>query len=281
MSKYKAGEKCEIILSEEMAKQLNILHELGFTPKNCKLAAFTFESDEYDLLIKLLGNRTVSNKNVENKKKLLDKNGFKSTNPVIVNIEGQMIDGQHRRLAAEQLGMPFKFTIDVDIQPEESLQTTIELNNSGKPWTTTDYINAFSENGNEEYQKLSAILEELGVGFNRGLILYHTSIISKESRDNIKAGKFKYDEKRAEIARMRKKELDTLTSLVNQRYKKLIESEPFYRAYFELTRQENFKYRILREQFEKMRYTDLDRRNLFESLVSVYNIQRRVNRIKL
>ena len=44
MSKYKKGEKCEIILSEEMAKQLNVLHELGFTPENCKLASFHVNS---------------------------------------------------------------------------------------------------------------------------------------------------------------------------------------------------------------------------------------------
>ncbi len=279
--KYKAGDRCEIRLSEEMAAQLNLLEGLGFTPDNCKIASFVFESKEYDLLTKLLGNRTIALKNVDNKKELLEKNGFKSTNPVIINMDGQIIDGQHRRLASEQLGIEYKFTIDVSTDIEDSLQTTIELNNSGKPWTTTDYINAFAENGNEEYKKLIELLEELDLGYNRGLILYYASIMNRDTRNGIKEGKFKYDESRAKLARQRKDEINTLVDLVNQRYKKLISSEPFYKAYLELTRKENFKYRILKEQFEKMRYTDLDRRNLPESLVNVYNIQRRTNRIKL
>ena len=90
--KYKEGDRCKINLTKEMADQLNLLEELGFTPQNCKVASFTFESKQYDLLTKLLGNRTVVDKNVDHKKELLEKNGFKSTNPVIINKDGQMID---------------------------------------------------------------------------------------------------------------------------------------------------------------------------------------------
>lgn len=279
MSKYKAGEKCEIILSEEMAKQLNILHELGFNPNNCKLAAFTFESSQYDLLTKLLGNRTIAPKNVENKKKLLDKNGFKSTNPVIVNTNGQMIDGQHRRLAAEELGISFKFIIDTEVDLEDSLQTTIELNNSGKPWTTLDYINAYAENGNEDYQNLLNLCEELNLSMSKMLILYLGAKANSEFQRNIAEGNFKFDESKAELARGRKNELDQLSELVSQRYKKLIESQPFFSAYLELTRKDNFKFKILKEQFDKMRYTVLDRKNLTETLIETYNMQRRTNRV--
>lgn len=279
MSKYKAGEKCEIILSQEMADQLNKIQELGFTPKNCKLAAFVFESDEYDLLTKLLGNRTIAPKNVENKKTLLEKNGFKSSNPVIVNANGQIIDGQHRRLAAEDLGIKYKFTIDTSIIPEESLQTTIELNNSGKPWATLDYINAYAENGNEEYKKLLSLCEELNLNVSKTLILYLGAKANSDFQKSIAKGKFKFDEDRAKTARERKSELDQLSELVSQRYKKLVESQPFYSAYLELTRKENFKFKVLKEQFNKMRYTVLDRRNLSETLVETYNLQRRTNRV--
>lgn len=279
MSKYKAGQKCEIILSKEMADQLNKIHELGFTPQNCKLSAFVFESDQYELLTKLLGNRTIVDKNVKNKKELLEKNGFKSSNPVIVNVNGQIIDGQHRRLAAEELGIKYKFTIDTSIVPEESLQTTIELNNSGRPWTTLDYIIAYSENGNEEYVKLLNLCEELELNLSKTLILYIGAKANSDFQRLIAKGNFKFDEDRAELARNRKQELDQLSELVSQRYKKLVESQPFYSAYLELTRKENFKFKVLKEQFNKMRYTVLDRRNLSETLVETYNLQRRTNRV--
>lgn len=277
--KYKEGDRCEIHLSKEMADQLNLLEELGFTPQNCKVASFTFESKQYDLLTKLLGNRTVVDKNVDHKKELLEKNGFKSTNPVIINKDGQMIDGQHRRLAAEQLDMPFKFTIDVSVEAEESLQTTIELNNSGKPWVTLDYINAYAENGNEEYEKLLDLCDELNLGMSKTLILYLGAKANIEFQRSIARGSFKFDENKAQLARNRKEELDLLSELVTQRYKKLVESQPFYCAYLELSRKENFKFKVLKEQFDKMRYTVLDRKNLMETLIETYNMQRRTNRI--
>lgn len=279
MDKYKAGEKCEIILSKEMADQLNKLHELGFTSEDCKISAFVFESDRYELLTKLLGNRTIVDKNVQNKKDLLEKNGFKSSNPVIVNTNGQIIDGQHRRMAAEELGINYKFTIDTTIIPEESLQVTIELNNSGKPWTANDYITAYAENGNKEYEKLLNFIEKLGLGFSRGLVIYSGHVLSKEERDSIKEGRFTFEEQKAQLGRQRKQEIDILTNLVNLRYKKLVQSDAFIKAYLEITKKEGFQFKIIEAQFEKMRYTELDRKNIVDSLIHVYNIQRRTNRI--
>ena len=209
--KYKSGEKYTITLNREMAAQLNALQELGFTEDNCILTSLIFQTAEYDKVNKLLGNRIVNSKNVKDKKKLLEKEGFKSTNPVIVNINGEIIDGQHRRQAAEELEIPYKFIIDPSLTEKNSLKTTIELNNSNKPWGVNDYVNAYCEIGNKNYIKLKELSEELELNITRTLMLYTGSKPSAiYNNSTIFKGKFVYDEKKAKEARKIKNELDIL-----------------------------------------------------------------------
>lgn len=274
--KYKTGEKYTITLNREMASQLNALQDLGFTEENCILTSLIFQTAEYDKVNKLLGNRIVNDKNVKDKKKLLEKEGFKSTNPVIVNINGEIIDGQHRRQAAEELEIPYKFIIDPSLTEKNSLKTTIELNNSNKPWGVNDYVNAYCEIGNKNYIKLKELSEELELNITRTLMLYTGSKPSAMYNNNtIFKGKFVYDEKKAKEARKIKNELDILyNATINPAYKTIVKSEGFYKAYLEVRRNSNFKFKIMREQFEKMRYTILDNRELAKTIVETYNYKR-------
>lgn len=273
---FKQGEEIKIKLTKEMADQLNVLQELGLTEENTTLASLTFETKEYDKLNKLAGNRTIKRQNVKAKKLLLQNRGFKSTNPVIVNNKGRIIDGQHRRLAAQELEIPYKFTIDTSLDAENSLEATIELNNSGRPWGIEDYVHAYAEIGNENYQKLLDLKDELETTISRTLLLYlgHKPS-SAYSKQTLNVGKFKFAETKAKEARRRAKELKILLDAVdNPTYKVIVRSEGFYKAYLELSRTKGFKFKIIKEQFEKMRYTFLDPRELPRTLVETYNYKR-------
>lgn len=68
--------------------------------------------------------------------------------PIIVNENMEIIDGQHRLLAAEQLGVPIYYVVEKDI----SLKDLIHLQTQ-KNWRMADYFSAYSKNGYEEYQK--------------------------------------------------------------------------------------------------------------------------------
>lgn len=274
--KYKAGDRYSVILNEEMAAQLNALRELGFNAGNCVLTSFVFETAEYDKLNKLLGNRTIKKTNVKAKKALLEKEGFKSTNPIVVNIDGKIIDGQHRRQASEELEIPYKFMVDPALTEKNSLETTIELNNSSKPWGINDYVNAFCEIGNENYVKLFELSEELNVNISRTLLLYLGSKPSSQfSNNTMFKGNFIFEEKKAKEAKKIRKELLALEeATMNPTYKTIVRSEGFWKAYLEIRRNPNFKFRIIKEQFEKMRYTLLDNRELPRTIVETYNYKR-------
>lgn len=276
---YKAGDKVEITLNAEMAQQLNVVIGAGFTEENCLLTSFTFKTREYSKLNKLAGNRTIKKTNIKAKKDLLSKNGFKSSNPVIINNNAEIIDGQHRRLAAQELGIPYKFTVDTDLTAENSLQATIELNNSGKPWGIVDYANAYAEIGNENYTKILELADELETNLSRVLMLYlDTKPSSQYTKDIFNKGRFVFKEKLAKEARMKKKELDIIAeATTNPTYKTITRGEGFWKAYLEIRRAENFKFKIIKEQFEKMRYTFLDPRELPRTLVQTYNYKRQAN----
>lgn len=273
---YKVGEKFTVTLNREMAAQLNALQELGFNSENCVLTSLVFQTAEYDKLNKLLGNRNIKKTNVKAKKDLLEKEGFKSTNPIVVNKDGKIIDGQHRRKAAEELEIPYKFMIDPSLTEENSLETTIELNNSSKPWGINDYVNAFCEVGNENYIQLKELSEELETNISRTLMLYTGSKTSSQyNNSTIFKGKFIFEDKKAKEARKIKKELNVLAeATMNPAYKAIVKSEGFWRAYLEIRRNPKFKFRIMKEQFEKMRYTFLDNRELPRTLVETYNYKR-------
>lgn len=273
---YKAGEKYNVTLNREMAAQLNALQELGFNENNCVLTSLVFQTAEYDKLNKLLGNRTIKKTNVKAKKELLQKEGFKSSNPIVINKEGKIIDGQHRRLAAEQLEIPYKFMIDPSLTEENSLEVTIELNNSSKPWGLSDYVNAFCEIGNQNYIKLLELAEELETNISKTLMLYMGYKTSGGYHSaTIYTGKFIFEEKKAKEARKIKKELDILAeATMNPTYKSIVKGEGFWKAYLEIRRNPNFKFKIMREQFEKMRYTFLDNRELPKTIVETYNYKR-------
>lgn len=280
MAKYKAGQKIEIKLTKEMAKQLNTLEEVNFTPKDFKIAGLVFESEEYDKLKKLTGNREINDKNVLQKMSLIEKNGFKTTDPIILDTEGKIIDGQHRREAAIELKVPFKFTVDTE--SKNSLETTIEMNNSSKAWNLDDYVNAYALNGNDNYRKLLALKNELDVNLTKTLVLYAGYMVGNETQAAIKNGNFEYNEIKATRAKLFLNEIKQLQDVIlNTHYKKMLNSQTFMSAYVKLRRKENFKFNILKSQFEKLRYSNLNPRNMQESLVESYNMQRKTNRISL
>lgn len=68
---------------------------------------------------------------------------------VLVDRDGNIIDGQHRYVACKSLGLPVRYTIaDNDYKSSDML----ELNNNGSGWVTTDYAEYHAKQGNPNYQ---------------------------------------------------------------------------------------------------------------------------------
>jgi len=70
--------------------------------------------------------------------------------PITVDSDGHIIDGQHRFHACRELGIPVRYII----QDSMNMEDVVALNNMSKPWSTLDKVQSFAAQGNEHYQKL-------------------------------------------------------------------------------------------------------------------------------
>lgn len=269
---YKAGDKVEITLDDNLATQLNCLAKLDMH-EDIQIAGLIFVSNEYDKISKLTGNRDIVARNVAKKKELIDKHGFKTVNPIIVDVDGAIIDGQHRKEASKELDVPFKFMVDTD--SKDPLQTAIVFNTSTMNWSIKNFIDAYAQNGNDNYVKLLNLQEELQLDMVKTLIIYNGSMGSPFYK-NLREGSFVYKQEKEELARIVYNEWQQIvdTTLIPS-YKTIVKSQPFLKEFILMRKQNKFNFNVLLEQFKSIRYTYLDPRNIKESLYDVYNYKRR------
>lgn len=91
----------------------------------------------YSQFRSISSNREVDMTHVRHLAEAIRNNNLLHLNPIIVNQDLQIIDGQHRLEAAEQLKVPIYYVVDDGIK-----KTDIALLNSNqKNWSVMDYIN--------------------------------------------------------------------------------------------------------------------------------------------
>jgi hypothetical protein len=103
----------------------------------------------YSMFQLMTGNRPIDYNHVKRLKRSMqeDPHLFPS-NPIQVNENGYIIDGQHRRLAAQELGMPIYYIIS----PGATLDETRVLNVTQRRWTLIDFAESFAASGRADYR---------------------------------------------------------------------------------------------------------------------------------
>lgn len=150
-----------------------------------------FESKDYSLFNLFGFNREIDKPHV---KKLVDsmkEYGFKGVGQVIKTkfIEGVMkyyvVDGQHRLVAAQQLGISFKFELTILETQLETAKFMARFNTSAKSWGTTNFLDVWSDIKIPEYVKLKQIQKETGFQITPLLEAYLETSNQNEYRDGI------------------------------------------------------------------------------------------------
>ena len=75
--------------------------------------------------------------------------------PVLVDQEWNVIDGQHRIMACENLGMPVPYLLTKSM----SIEDVVRLNNVTLKWSQLDRVKSYARQGNEHYQRLLSFYE--------------------------------------------------------------------------------------------------------------------------
>src|SRR5690348_13876868 len=100
-------------------------------------------------------NRKVKKSHVELLKKAIRKKNLLHLNPIIVDQDSNVIDGQHRLTAARELKLPIFYMIDNEINDSD----IASLNSNKSNWQPLDYINYYARKGNNNYKQLSAFIK--------------------------------------------------------------------------------------------------------------------------
>lgn len=102
----------------------------------------------------LEGNRNINLGNVERLVKSIEENGFLQL-PIIVNENYEVIDGQHRLMAARKLNS----IIYYHKVNNYDLKTAIVLNRNQSNWSISDYIKSYCDLGYKDYILLQQFYE--------------------------------------------------------------------------------------------------------------------------
>lgn len=126
--------------------------------------------------------------NATHVKKLIE--SIKSRNllelrPILVNEKFEIIDGQHRLLAAKELGVDIYYKIEKGLDTAE-----IMTMNLTKPWIAGDYLNYYCKNGYQDYIKLKDFMRKNGINLRVALTMIQGD--SKQKMQLFKMGKFQF-----------------------------------------------------------------------------------------
>jgi hypothetical protein len=113
-----------------------------------------YKTDNYKMFSMLAENRNVSIEKVRQLEILIKMHGQQA--PISVNEKMEIIDGQHRFLACENLGA----TVEFMIRPGATAQSALYHNQGGNNWKLKDHIHYYAKTGNEHYKILFDWIEK-------------------------------------------------------------------------------------------------------------------------
>lgn len=112
-----------------------------------KISVYVFKTDDYSKFSFLKENRAIDRLHVNSLKDSISKRNLLEYRPILVNKKYEVMDGQHRLVAAESLNIPIYYMMSKDIVMDDVML----LNPNQKGWFVKDYLNVYVEKQIPEY----------------------------------------------------------------------------------------------------------------------------------
>lgn len=117
--------------------------------------------------------------------KMIEVRNMLALRPILVNAEMEIIDGQHRLMAAKQLGVEIYY----ELSKEMTLHDVILMNTS-KQWGIQDYMNFFCKNKYPEYLALADFIKANNISLRLGISMAMS--ITRQVQEKFRLGEFKF-----------------------------------------------------------------------------------------
>lgn len=143
-----------------------------------------YETTDYAAFKRLKGNRDP--KHIEMIIKSIETVGY-IPNPILVNENGEIIDGQNRFEALVQLDMPILYYV----VPRIGIDEARAMNLGQANWGPGDYVKSYADCGNENYVYLCELMKRYPFTLQEVVgVLFHTIIDGGHMMNIVKNGGF-------------------------------------------------------------------------------------------
>ena len=191
------------------------------------------KTKNYDMFIFRKDNRTkVDDNHVNRIISSIQCRNMLELRPIVVNERMEIIDGQHRLLAAKNLEVEIYYTVEKNLEADDIIKMNI-----AKSWQSADYLNFYIQHEYEEYKKLDAFMKKYNLSLKVALNIALGQ--SKQGYTDFKDGKFKFNDDSLGV------ELDICWATINyikkmNGYSVYTESSRFWKALLALIKNPNF-----------------------------------------
>lgn len=143
-----------------------------------------YVTKDYSKFHLIKGNRTIKPNKVKRMKESIRK--YKQYVPIIVTKDFGIIDGQHKFMAARELGLPIEYIIDPDL----TVKDIQEMNTEQTKWALLDAIHSHASLENHDFINLEKLYADYGHKFQISTLL---GIISPSAYNlSIREGTYKF-----------------------------------------------------------------------------------------
>lgn len=230
-----------------------------------------YKSDNYAMFNLVPLNRPIIPGKITKMEEEIEDNNFLPSNPIIVAPNGDIMDGQHRFLAARNLGKVIYFIID----DRMTIMDVASQNRLTHNWKTADYLNHWARAGKESYIELEKLMQKYPIPLAAAMILGLGYKGNYNVYDTFRRGEYEIDS------------IEQAYSIVGLAYG-MRERFPdwnkrqFLRAVRKLWIHPDFSVKQMIEQYERVPdsyfYQVYDSRSATLMLQSIYNFNKR-NRV--
>lgn len=127
---------------------------------------------DYDKFTFLDTNRELTAGHVQHIKDAFQEIGnMTAVQPILVNEKYEIIDGQHRFMAAQELGEPIYYTMRAGLGVKDARS----MNILHRPWHSDDFAHSYADGGDKNYQKFLELRESFGFSHSITLIYIYGS----------------------------------------------------------------------------------------------------------
>ena len=123
--------------------------------KGDKKVNVVYETTDYDKFVFRPDNRVIRKPHVKELTNKMKSHGWVQGSHAKINSKGEVIDGQHRILAAKEAAVPFQYIVEKDAGFDE-IQT---LNQNQVNWNKIDHVHGWISRGNKNYKQLNDFME--------------------------------------------------------------------------------------------------------------------------